>query len=216
MELVESYTARDLSPDQTANDVGRDILAVRVQPAAGCYAGVFTVHLKSGGEVQDTFRRSMEVERLVQAVEAYRQERPEDAVMIVGDFNMEPNDEDLGRTFDGPISGLPGSYDIGQDIAFPVTYQPFTRLSSLGFQLAEATWEDSEYQATWRETSRLDYIFYGQAILQGDEVYNACEDNGVDDDPPGNWIPKRGEPLACFSSTIASDHLPVVADFSLP
>jgi endonuclease/exonuclease/phosphatase family metal-dependent hydrolase len=216
MELIGSYTGSDLSTDPRANDVGRDILAVRVEPTAGCAAVVFSVHLKSGSDRSDTFRRTMEVERLVNAVEAYREQRPDDAVMIAGDFNMESNDGDLNTTFDGVEPGLPDSYQVGSDIQFPIVYQPFARLSDLGFQLVEATWEDSDVIFTWNNASRLDYIWYGQAIVDGAEVYNACQDNGVDDDPPGDWLPKRGEPLACYASTIASDHLPVFADFTLP
>ena len=48
------------------------------------------------------------------------------------------------------------------------------------------------------------------------ETYEACEDDGVDDFPYGDVLPKLGEPLACGVSADASDHRPVVAVLYLP
>ena len=93
-------------------------------------------------------------------------------------------------------------------------------MTQQGFQIATAFQEDSTDSDTFigggSFTSRLDYILYGQAILEGAEVYNACLDNDEDDAPPGGWLPKEGEPLACYTTQIASDHLAVFADFRLP
>ena len=107
LELVASYGGSALSSDPGANDVGRDILAVRVEPAPGCYAGLFTVHLKSGGEYEDLFRRQVEAERLGQAVTRYRQSRPSDAVIVLGDFNEQIDDGDLGTMLEDLPSTLP-------------------------------------------------------------------------------------------------------------
>ena len=214
--LVESYTASELSNDGSANDLGRDILVVRAEPEPGCFVGVFTVHLKAGNQPTDVFRKAVESERLVQAIEKYRITRPEDALVVLGDFNEQITDSGLGTQLTEVPSDLPESYRLGADIEMPLIYHPFERLASLGFSVAEATWEDSGLTATWNETSRLDYVFYGQAILEGAEVYNSCEDNGIDDDPPGGWLPKQGEPLACDTSRAASDHFPVFVDLTLP
>jgi endonuclease/exonuclease/phosphatase family metal-dependent hydrolase len=200
---------------QGANDVGRDILAVRAEPAPGCFVGLFAVHIKSGFEDIDLFRRQVEVERIVQAVAAYRQTRPADGLVILGDFNEQVDDPDLGTVIGSEPAGLPSSYQTGGDIQFPLVYQPFMRLAEVGFMRVEATWEDLDLTVTWNEAERLDYVMFGQAVLEGSEVYNSCEDNGVDDDPPGNYLEKAGEPLPCFISGQASDHLPVVADLVL-
>lgn len=219
LELIASYGGSALSSDPDANDVGRDILAVRVEPAPGCYAALFTVHLKSGGEYEDLFRRQVEAERLARALTLYRNNRPTDAVIVLGDFNEQFDDSDLGTMLNEVPSTLPSSYHLGSDIQVPLRYQPFDLLTDQGFQITHPFQEDSANDATFvggNFNSRIDYIAYGQAILEGTEVYNACVDNGVDDDPAGGWLPKEGEPLACFSTQIASDHLSVFADFILP
>ncbi|MCR9163095.1 MAG: endonuclease/exonuclease/phosphatase family protein [Nannocystaceae bacterium] len=219
LELLGSYGGSALSSDPDANDVGRDILGVRAQPEPGCFAGLFTVHLKSGGEYEDLFRRQVEAERLERAVRLYRDNRPGDAVLVLGDFNEQLDDADLGTSLDALPSTLPSSYELGSDIELPLRYHPFEPLTEQGFQLADAFQEDSTNADTFvggSFTTRLDYIFYGQARLEGAEVYNACADNGVDDPPEGGWLPKQGEPLSCFSTQIASDHLAVFADFTLP
>ncbi len=219
LELIASYGGSALSSDPDANDVGRDILGVRAQPEPGCFAGLFTVHLKSGGEYEDLFRRQVEAERLERAVRLYRENRPSDAVIVLGDFNEQLDDSDLGTSLDVVPNTLPSSYELGSDIDVPLRYHPFEPLTNQGFQLADAFQEDSTNADTFvggSFTTRLDYIFYGQAVLDGSEVYNACADNGVDDAPPGGRLPKAGEPLACFSTQIASDHLAVFADFTLP
>lgn len=219
IELIASYTARSLSSDPTANDVGRDILAVRVEPEPGCSLALFTVHLKSGGEYEDLFRRQVEATRLAGAVANYRQQRPNEGVVVLGDFNEQLDDSDLGMVLDAIPPTLPQSYSLGNDISLPLRYEPFEPLTEQGFRMAEAFQEDSTDPDTFiggNFTTRLDYVFYGQVVLEGAEVYNACADNGIDDEPAGGWLPKVGEPLACYTSQIASDHLAIFADLTLP
>ncbi|MEM6292045.1 MAG: endonuclease/exonuclease/phosphatase family protein [Myxococcota bacterium] len=219
MTLIASYTGSSLSSDPNANDVGRDILAVRVEPEPGCAVALFTLHFKSGGDYEDLFRRQVEAERLARGVRTYREQRPGDGVIVLGDFNEQLDDNDLGSQLAELPSTLPQSYRLGGDIELPLRYQPFDVLTDQGFQIVEAYQEDTLNPDTFvggNFTSQLDYIVYGQALLQGAEIYNACQDNGVDDDPPGGWLPKEGEALACYSTQIASDHLAVFADFVLP
>ncbi len=219
LELIASYTGSSLSSDPDANELGRDILAVRAEPAPGCFAAILAVHLKSGGDYEDLFRREVEAERLARGARLYRENNPSDAVIVLGDFNEQLDDDALGTTLDEIPSTLPASYRLGKDITIPLLYHPFALLTEQGFQLAEAFQEDSTVNDTFiggSFTSQIDYIFFGQALLEGAEVYNGCADNGTDDDPPGGWLPKSGPPLSCTSSQIASDHLPVFADFTLP
>jgi endonuclease/exonuclease/phosphatase family metal-dependent hydrolase len=219
MEKIASYGGSALSSDPTANDVGRDILAVRAQPAPGCYAALFTVHLKSGGDYEDLFRRQVEAERLARGVRTYHENRPGEAVIVLGDFNEQLDDPVLGDMLDEVPPTLPSSYSLGNDIDVPLRYHPFDVLTTQGFKIVEAYQEDSTDDGTFvggNFFSQLDYIVYGQALLEGSEIYNACNDNGVDDPPMGGWLPKEGEALACYSTQIASDHLAVFADFTLP
>jgi endonuclease/exonuclease/phosphatase family metal-dependent hydrolase len=220
LSLVGSYSGWDLSSDGQANDVGRDILVVQVDLGEGqeapCRLGVVALHLKSGQEDLDWFRRQVEAERVTQAVALYREAFPGDAMLIMGDFNENLGDPALGTVFSEVPVGLPPSYQTGSDIVFPLTYEPFITFEGLGFAITPATQEDSNRTQTWSDAVRLDYVLHAGAPVQGAEVYNACRDNGVDDDPPGQWIEKAGEPLACALSEQASDHFPVVADLVLP
>lgn len=214
LSLVGSWSGWDLSSDDQANDVGRDILVVQVDLGEGadapCRLGVVALHLKSGQEDLDWFRRQIEAERVAQAVALYRDEYPGDPMVIMGDLNENDDDPALGAVFTGEPMGLPPSYQLGQDIEFPLTYQPFARFESLGFLEVPATQEDSTRDETWSDAVRLDYVYHAGAELQAGEVYNACRDDGA------GGLPKAGAPLPCSVSDQASDHFPVVADLVLP
>ncbi len=220
LTVVGSYTGEDLSADPTANDVGRDIFAVRAFVGAAdgteCNLGVIAVHLKSGQETIDLFRRQVEVIRLTQAVAAYRQAHPGDPIVVLGDFNETLDEPALGTSLALPPD-LPSSYRLGSDIEVPVSYQPFATLQGAGFNLADPTQEDGPSSfATWNDSRRLDYVWYAGPQLAASEVYNSCRDDGVDEPPTGDGIVKVGTPLECGVSETASDHFPVVADLSLP
>lgn len=220
LSLVGSYSGEDLSSDPSANDVGRDILVARVNLAEDggppCGLGLVALHLKSGQVLQDWFRRQVEAERVAQAVELYRAMYPDDPMVILGDLNESIDDPALGTEIaDVPVD-LPPSYQVGSDIAFPLTYQPFTTFEGLGFTVADATQEDSGFYETWADLVRLDYVLFADAEAVAAEVYNACRDNGVDDGPVGGSVDKAGDPLACEVSDQASDHFPVLVDLVLP
>lgn len=220
LELVGSFGGRDLSSDFDANDVGRDILAVRAFVGApdgiDCHVGVLTVHLKSGQEPVDLFRRQVEIQRLRQALDRYRESYPGDPLVVMGDFNESLDDPGLGATFETMPPGLPGSYQLGADLSLPITYQPFASLQSEGFELSQPTQEDStDLFETWGDSVRLDYLWFAGAVLLGDEVYNSCRDDGVDEAPAGNMMEKAGGPLPCGVSVLASDHFAVFGDLEL-
>lgn len=220
MQLVGSWSGWDLSSDPDANDVGRHILVVQVDLAQGeaepCRMGFVSLHLKSGQEELDWFRRQVEAERVAQAVAIFRDLYPGDPLAILGDFNENLDDPALGTVFTSvPPSGLPQSYHVGSDIQFPLTYQPFDRFEELGFTIVPATQEDSARDETWQDVVRLDYVFHDGAELEGTVVYSACRDDGVDGAPTGAWLPLAGDPLTCGMSDDASDHFPVVADLVL-
>ncbi len=221
LSLEGSYSAWDLSSDSDANDVGRNILVVRAQLAppgdAPCYLGMVALHLKSGQDQLDWFRRQIEAERVTQAIDLYRAAHPDDPMVILGDLNENLDDPALGSEFAQIPAGLPESYRVGDDIEFPLVYQPFDTLGAQGFAIADATQEDSvSADETWADLVRLDYVMHAGAQLVADEVYNACRDDGEDDPPMGNWLAKAGAPLECSVSDLASDHFPVVADLILP
>jgi endonuclease/exonuclease/phosphatase family metal-dependent hydrolase len=209
LELVGSYTASDLSSDPTANDVGRDILVVRARLRESCRVAVATAHLKAGMDDGDRFRKQVEVVRLRQATARYIDERPDEPIFAVGDFNESVDSEELGRVFATPPGDLPLSYRLGADVVLPLTFEPFASMQEAGFELGEPMQAGTERPYTWSDSSRLDYVFWRGAALVDDEVYNACLDE------QGAGLEKAGRPLPCDVSMTASDHFPVLADFAL-
>ena len=214
-----SHSAASLSGDPNANDITRDIFEAHVQvPNAADVIGVFSLHLKASSGSTNDFRRAIEWHRVKQAVADFQALHPGAAYFIVGDFNDDLGDSGFGNTFGNLPGGLPSSYDLGNDIMFPVTYDPFDDLVTCGLVIANATQEDTSSIDTTREASgrRLDYLTFAGATLIGDEVYNSSRDNGVDDLPFGNWLPKSGSALPAGISLAASDHYLVFADYTVP
>jgi endonuclease/exonuclease/phosphatase family metal-dependent hydrolase len=208
----------ELSGDGGANDVGRDLLAVEVTKDA-CSLAIIAIHAKSGQEPIDLFRRQVEFVRVGQAIAALREDG-HDAVVVMGDFNENLGDEVLGTTLTEIPASLPRSYRLGEDITLPMTYDPFALLEAAGMERLDPTREDSDAVGTWGvdeewDGVRLDYVFFDQVEPERALVYFACDDDGVDAPPVGAWIPLVGDPLPCFASRTASDHLPVVVDLAL-
>lgn len=221
MNRTASYTAADLASDGNANDLARDIIAVRVELDDGCHANVLAIHAKSGQEDLDRFRRQVEFVRLAQAIDDVRAKFPGEGVVVMGDFNENLDDPMIGQVFTEVPAGLPESYRLGSDIELPLTYDPFTTVAGAGMTRLDPTAEDSTRDATWGVSDgfdgvRLDYIWLDGIELGATMIYDACLDDGVDADPPGAWLPLSGDPVPCFASQTASDHLPVVADLHVP
>lgn len=215
-----SHSAADLSGDPTANDITRDIFEAWVQvPNAADVLGVFVVHLKASNGSTNDFRRAIEIIRLRQAIDGFQLANPSAPWIVMGDMNEDIGDGPFNNSFSSLPSGLPQTYDLGNDINFPVVYDPFNDVISEGSLLANATQEDSTTIDTTRNASgrRLDYLFYGGGtVLNGDEVYNSSRDNGIDDTPIGNWLMKVGGALPSGTSLNASDHYSVFGDFEIP
>lgn len=210
-----SWSSAEISGDADANDICRDIFQIRVTIATGIQAGLFTVHLKSGFTNTDKFRRQVELIRLSQVISDYATSYPDDFLIVTGDFNEDYSDGPFGSPSWSTLpSDLPVTYELGSDISLPITYNPFQTLTSMGFTMCDATWEDSTTNhVTFPNSSRLDYIFYkGSVTSPGDEVYYSTQDNGVDDAPAGNYLTKCGATLPSTTSATASDHLAVFVD----
>lgn len=204
-----------ISSDPSARDLTRPFVRLRLDHrASGRTVSVLSGHLKAGGDDVDRFRRMVESIRLGQATLDERAIDRDAVVVVLGDFNERPNPR--ATTFATLPAGLPGSYNLGRDIDFPITYDPGAPLSDAGLTRVEARWEDGAEQTTFIPfESRLDYVY----VLGGDvlaaEVYEACRDDGVDDVPTGDVLDKAGTPLRCGTSEQASDHRPVVVDIRI-
>jgi len=219
MSRIASY-GNELSPDPNASDVARDFLGVRLVHD-GCAVNVIAVHAKSGQEDVDFFRRQVEFIRLGQAVDDVRAQYGDDPIVVMGDFNENPEDPGIGTVFDGLPGGLPQSYELGDDIEFPLVYEPFETIAAAGVTMLDPTHEDSPRMGTWGvsadfEGIRLDYVYLDGPLVEGAVVFDSCRDDGVDEPPQGQWLAMAGDPVACGVSELASDHLPIVVDLTLP
>ncbi len=215
---TDSWSAAELSGDPNANDITRDMFVARITVDPGLHPWAFlVVHLKAGTSDTDRFRRQVEVRRIVQAIDRIREETPGSPIVLLGDFNEDPRNGPFGSpVFNEPPPDLPSTYRLGEDIEFPVVYDPFVTLEEAGMVLLDAFHEDDPgdpvtHPPTFR---RLDLLWLEEhGDVAGTEVYDACDDNGVDDPPPGNRLPKAGDPLPCGTSANASDHLDVFGEF---
>jgi hypothetical protein len=134
--------------------------------------------------------------------------------IVLGDFNP----SSINATFTELPSDLPGSYVLGNDITFPVSYSVdplpyFTTpgaVKALAFQLDGST---STFNTVFPGGPELDLILVSPAITARPmftEIYNSALDL-----TNGQGLPKSGSPLAADTSAIASDHYPVFADIRL-
>ncbi len=214
-----SWNATSISGDPSANDITRNVLQVTISIPNVCEpVTVFSLHLKAGSTQTDDFRRAVELMRVKQVVEDYLALNPSHHVFIGGDLNDDVGDGPFGATFNSLPSGLPQTYKLGNDVSFPVVYDPFVLLSSIGgigMQPVFATHEDSTtVDATRTSGRRLDYIYVRKlTATKGDEVYYSPADNGVDDGPSGNWLYKNGVPLPSGTTGAASDHYTPYCDY---
>ena len=210
-----SLSSGDISTSAWANETGRDIVTVRVRLPNGRHMLVVNAHLKSGFGDDDRVRRQVETLRVRDVLRQHRKAHPGDAEVVLGDFNVTVDSGYLGKVYKAPPYGMPWSYKLGKDISYPITYDPFATFKAEKLVLTRPTHEDSATNFATRIPSgkRIDFILFRGAELLGDEVYEACSDNGVDDGPRRDYLPKPwGKPLPCGTNKVASDHRPVFAD----
>ena len=217
-----SWNSKTISGDGTANDITRNILQVTIDVPDVCEpVALFTFHFKASGGATNDFRRAVENIRLKQVVEAYIGANPDHHIVFGGDFNVDPAFGPFGQTFNSLPSGLPATFDLGNDLSFPITYDPFTTVAGIagkGFSFVPATHEDSTVvDSTFSSGSTIDFLWRSplELAVLGDEVYTSIADNGVDDAPTGQWLYKSGGALSSSTLATASDHFPVYADFLL-
>ena len=86
---------------------------------------LWTMHHKASGGQDDEFRRAVEAIRLTGDTDACLAANPTHVeYVILGDMNDDVDDFQNVQ-FKSLPSGLPGSYQLGCDIAFPVPYAVF-------------------------------------------------------------------------------------------
>lgn len=195
-----------------AKEMNRLIPVVRVDvPGTTRDPIIAAAHLKSGTDASDLFQRTIELRRLTNFLTSLGL-TSSDNFIVAGDFNL----SSTNRTFTSqPVSGLPASFVLGADIAFPIPYStdPTAYFSNpavtriLPRQLNGST-------ATFPSSGSTIDVFLASGIFAGrplkTEIYNSALD-----DSNSSGLPKSGSPLPAGTSAAASDHLALFGDFEL-
>ncbi|MGB5831640.1 MAG: hypothetical protein WBG92_06570, partial [Thiohalocapsa sp.] len=173
-------------------------------------------HLKSGNGNDDEFRRALESYRITQLIEAVAEN--DERYVIFGDLNADLGDAPMTpASFTTAPNGLPKNFDIGADITelmsrVGLRNDPFLYPQTAARVLTARQLDGSD--ATRPASGRaLDYILLAPAIAAAGaraQIYD-CADEGL----PGS-LPLAGGPLTEPTCINAADHLPVVAELTVP
>jgi len=213
------HTSFTLSGDAGANDITRLIVEIVVD-FDGQVVSFFTEHWKASGGNDDEFRRAVESQRIVQAIDDL--DPAGDHYVVLGDVNEEIDEvPGFPLVFTSEPSGLPQSWELGSDLAavlattgFP--NDPFSYLlddAGPDMSLLDTLQKDGSDATRPASGRRLDYIIVSDSIAQlspPSEVYDSA-----DEALPGG-LPKSGTPLPGGTSINASDHYLVFMDATFP
>jgi endonuclease/exonuclease/phosphatase family metal-dependent hydrolase len=203
-----------IAPPAGAKDMTRRHPMVKVDaPGTDNDPWLISVHLKAGTEQADRFRRAVEMRRLTGHLAAAGL-TGDDNFIVLGDFNP----SSTNTTFQSLPSGLPGTFALGPDIAFPVSYSTnmpgyFTAPSVVKLDARQLDDSASTYNTSAAGGPTLDLILVSPAIAarpHAAEIYSSALDISN-----SAGLPKAGSPLAAATSALASDHYAVFADLNL-
>jgi endonuclease/exonuclease/phosphatase family metal-dependent hydrolase len=199
----------ELSGDAGANDVTRYPVSVTVD--AGRPLTVVVQHWKSGFDDDDEFRRAVDSLRTAQAAES-----ASDWVVAMGDVNQDVGEPPWSpaRFTDIP-AGMPSGYQLGNDLTAALTgdgiaNDAFEALSAVGLEIIEAQQLDGRYATRDISDRRIDYILGTEAVraTAAGEVYDSRDESS-------DGLSKSGEAPPRETSANASDHFPVLVDFTV-
>jgi len=213
------HTAASLSGDAAANDITRLIPEVTVN-VNGCPLTVVVNHWKSGFDRTQVFRRTVESFRVGQAVADL--DGTTEPFVLVGDVNDDIADIPVTPVpfFDMPTD-LPPGFVVGSDIEALLASVEGIDNNAFAFLFAEppgvtaldAVQLDGDSATKPDSGRRLDYVFVSAALTEtapSAEVYDSA-DEGLPD-----GLRKVGDPVEASASLMASDHLLVFADLTVP
>jgi len=204
----------DLSGDADARDT------TRAYPVAGLDVGgvelvVASGHFKAGSGDANAFRRAVDAQRAVQALQPF--DPSTDHVLFAGDLNDDLGDaSNVPTTWTWQPSGMPSTFALGDDLAVSlgdggIPNDVFAPFLTAGMQILDAAQlSGSDTTRPW-SGRRLDYVIVTPSLAAAaqTEVYDTFDDDGV------SGLPKPG-PTPTLSTLTAADHLPVVVDLVLP
>lgn len=195
-----------------AREMNRLIPAVKVDvPGTTRDPVLVAAHLKSGSEASDQFQRTVEMRRLTDHL-ATRGLTAADNFVIMGDFNLSAGNRAFASL---PATGLPGSFVLGPDITFPISYftDPTAYFRNPAITRIIPRQLDGSIVTFPGSGSTIDLFLIspvmGTRPLRT-EIYNSTLDTSVT-----SGLPKAGSPLAAGTSAAASDHLALFGDFEL-
>ena len=211
-----AFTAAELSGDEEANDMTRLPIEVIIDPPlVRSDLVVVAQHWKAGSITEDAFRRAVDGARIAQIGE--RWDPVSDWILVMGDVNAQI-DEVPGSpsNFSTIPGGLPSSYRLGEDLLDQLrtdglANDPFAPTLAQGFTLLDALQADGREATRPSSDKRLDYIFMSQAVRDAEyagEVYDAKDEHL-------GGLEKSGNAPSRSASEDASDHLPVLIEFTL-
>jgi len=174
---------------------------------------ILAVHLKSGTTSDERFRRAVEMKRVVGYIAAQGL-TADDNFIILGDFNP----SSTNKTFTTLPSGLPSTFTLGADLAFPITYSTnplnyFTSPVPVKLDPRQLNNSASTFDTTTTTGPVLDLFLVSPAIAgrpHTQEIYNSTQDTSN-----STGLPKTGSPPATDTSVTASDHYAVFANLEM-
>lgn len=193
-----------------ARELTRNQLAIVIDvPEAAQPTTIVTLHNKSRSNTTDQFRQAIELARLRDYLSDSGL-NSNDNIIILGDFNLGGSP----ITFtDEPTTQLPSSWNRGADIALPISYvadPDFYFAAPLQLTALDARALDNSHNTTFGG-STLDFILTSPVIAcNGSEIYHSSLDTAN-----VQGLAKVGAPLPSATSSNASDHFAIFADFFL-
>ncbi|MFK7927394.1 MAG: endonuclease/exonuclease/phosphatase family protein [Myxococcota bacterium] len=206
---LSAVTPAATSADVNANDSTRYPVRLIVQvPGADEPLTVVVNHWKSGFDLTDRFRRTLDGYRTAKAADQTG------TVIAMGDINAELEDmpEDP-RVWTSLPDNLPGDYRLGADAREQLrgdglANDAFARMLAQGLQIVEARQLDGRPDTRPTSGRRIDWILTnGQTLGAG--IYDST------DESQGEGLAKAGSAPDRGASTESSDHLPVFIDLQL-
>lgn len=202
-DTLQSWPARDLSSDGSAEDVTRQPVSSTVETPWGEPITVVVQHCKSGFDDIDEFRRTVDALRTASVSSG--------ATVLVGDINEDPReDPELPERFTREPSGAPSDFRLGTDVeavlrGAGLLNDPFAAFAAAGFHPVDAAQPDGRVET--RDSGRwIDHVLPDESIqVVGVEIYDSR-------DEARSRLAMAGAPLARHLVRAASDHLPVLAD----
>lgn len=207
---ISAVTSAAVSGDREANDTTRLPIRLTVELAgADDPLTVVVNHWKSGFNIDDRFRRTLDGIRTAQAADQ------DGVVVVMGDVNAELEDmPESPRIWTSLPDDLPGSFRLGDDQLTRlredgIANNAFAPSLALGLTAVEARQLDGRPDTRPVSGRRIDWVLASDGVSVASEIYDSTDEGN-------GGLEKAGEAAERSASQQASDHLPIFIDITLP